>query len=50
MIPVVLILAGLGAIVGAAFLISLPVGLAALGCALIFTGIASVPRPKPPKE
>lgn len=50
MTQVALILAGLVAIVAAAFLVYLPAGFAALGLALIFTGWASSPRPSAPRK
>lgn len=50
MTQVVFIGAGLVALVIAAFLVFLPLGLAALGCALIFAGWASPDRPQPPRE
>lgn len=44
-----LILAGLGCLVVAAFLVSIPAGLAVLGCVLCFVGWASFAN-HPPKE
>lgn len=41
-----LILAGLGCVVVAAFLVYIPAGIAALGAALILTALTSPPRRK----
>lgn len=41
-----LVIVGLGCLVGAAFLIALPLGLAALGGALILTALTTPSRPK----